>query len=422
MSRVVELKEFDGITCNIDYKDNKKFIYVDVETFQCLENLILESDVIDFLTISVKRPVGKIIRAKNYVGLIQLENDVQLQILPKIHKANTSDTKKIFLKMLRSLKEFPNKIFNEANLHTEKMYIFDIFIQLYIQQIQELVKRGVKSSYYEVENNLNVYKGKIQFSQHLRQNLISKDRFFVKYDEFGPNCAENRLIKSTLLKLLKETSSLKNAKDIQKLLLHFELVKPSLNYESDFSSIKIDRNFKTYENSMIWSKIFLLNYSFTAFSGLQFGKSLLFQMDKLFEVYIGRNFKKIVSQSNWEVSLQDRGYYLFEKKFSLRPDIVLRNSENNRCIIMDTKWKLLKEDANNYGISQVDMYQMYAYAKKYRTNEIWLLYPDTDMRQEIMYRSDDGVVVQVYFIDCMNTEESLMRLVEVIESRGYDGI
>lgn len=422
MSRVVELKEFDSITCNIDYKDNKQFIYVDVETFQCLENLIIESDVIDFLTIGVKRPVGKIIRAKNYVGLIQLENGVQLQILPKIHKANTSDTKRIFLKMLRSLKEFPNKIFHEANLHTEKMYIFDIFIQLYIQQIQELVKRGVKSAYYEVENNLNVYKGKIQFSQHLKRNLISKDRFFVKYDEFGLDCAENRLIKSTLLKLLKETFSLKNTKDIQKLLLHFELVKPSLNYESDFGSIKIDRNFKTYENIMVWSKIFLLNHSFTTFSGLQFGNSLLFQMDKLFEVYIGRTFKKILSQSNWEVSLQDRRYYLFEKKFSLRPDIVLRNLENNRCIIVDTKWKLLKEDANNYGISQADMYQMYAYAKKYRTNEIWLLYPDTDMRQEIMYRSDDGVVVQVYFIDCMNTEESLMKLMEVIESRGYDGI
>lgn len=69
----------------------------------------------------------------------------------------------------------------------------------------------------------------------------------------------------------------------------------------------------------------------------------------------------------WDVSLQDKGYYLFERKFGLRPDIVVRNPIEDRIIIIDTKWKVLTNTPNNnYGISQVDMYQMYVYAK-----EIW---------------------------------------------------
>ena len=68
---------------------------------------------------------------------------------------------------------------------------------------------------------------------------------------------------------------------------------------------------------------------------------------------------------------------------------------------MDTKWKrLINNEKANYGISQADMYQMYAYSKKYNTSEIWLLYPINDeMRgiSDISYNSGDGTNVNVFF-------------------------
>ena len=67
----------------------------------------------------------------------------------------------------------------------------------------------------------------------------------------------------------------------------------------------------------------------------------------------------------------------------------------------------------NYGISQADMYQMYAYSKKYGTPEIWLLYPvNMEMRNhsEISFRSDDGVNVNLFFVDVANIETSLSSL------------
>ena len=132
--------------------------------------------------------------------------------------------------------------------------------------------------------------------------------------------------------------------------------------------IKINRNTKNYEILMQWSKVFLLNKSFTTFSGNNNSRALLFSMEKVYESYVAKHLKKILGEDGWDVSSQDRSYYLFTEprlQFALRPDIVCKRGE--RTIIMDTKWKkLVNNERINYGISQSDMYQMYAYSKKYK--------------------------------------------------------
>lgn len=420
MKNSIEIKEFDIITSNNEYKDDYELL--DKESFTLLENMILQfnenedTDALDFFSITTMRQVGKVIRAKNYVGIIQLKNGTQIQILPKIYGKTTIDPKKTFLKMLKSIKEFPSKSFNEASLSTERMTLFEIFIHLYIQEVDTLVKKGLKSSYYMVEDNLNVYKGKMIFSKQIKHNHSHKERFYTSFDEFGKNRAENRLIKSTLLKLLKQSTSAENINKIRKLLVHFELIEPSTNYIKDISKVKIDRNTKDYETIILWSKVFLNNESFTTFSGNSFGKALLFPMEKVFEAFVGRHLKKLLNDSQWEVSLQDKGYHLFKGKFALRPDVVLKNG--NRKIIIDTKWKILSNTpSSNYGISQADMYQMYAYAKKYDSKEIWLIYPlnvEVEQLNEICFNTNEGehsAEVKVFFVDCHNVEESLRNLI-----------
>ena len=100
----------------------------------------------------------------------------------------------------------------------------------------------------------------------------------MDYDEFDPNRAENRLIKSTLLKLQSLTTSAENSKEIRRLLVAFEMVEPSLNYEKDFSMVSIDRNAKDYTLLVQWSRVFLFNKSFTTFAGKNNSRALLFPM------------------------------------------------------------------------------------------------------------------------------------------------
>ena len=426
MKELLEVKEFEQISCNPDFKN--EYAYLPEHVFRDLEEFIHafagddeHADALEFLKTSYRRNVGDIISVNNYVGLIQMHNGYQIQVLPKIDLGNCSDsdskeTKKIFLRMLRSMKDFPCKIFNEANLKMDKLPLYEIFINMYLQEVRTLVKHGIKSSYVSREDNLKFYKGKLVVNEQIKQNAAHGERFYVLYDEYLVDRAENRLVKATLLKLQGITSSAENQKEIRQLLMAFEMVSSSSNYQKDFSLVVIDRNTKDYDMLMRWSRVFLMNKSFTTFSGGHKARALLFPMEKLFESYVAQQLKKAAEGYNWEISAQDKGYYLFDspKQFALRPDIVITRGDRS-CVVLDTKWKSLVDNSRiNYGISQADMYQMYAYSKKYCTPEIWLLYPvNSEMRNhsEISFKSNDGVSVSLFFVDVANIETSLHSLV-----------
>ncbi|PDZ39794.1 restriction endonuclease [Bacillus cereus] len=424
MNKLLEVCEFESITCNKDYENDASYKYLNEKIFQELEKFILtfnaneETSSADFLRIGMRRNVGKIIQARNYVGLIQMKNGFQVQILPKITNSGLEDTKKTFLRMIRSMKDFPSKIFNDANLNLDKMNLYEIFINMYIQEVRELIKKGLRSSYFPVVDNVSYFKGKLIIREQIKRNQIHKERFYIEYDEYGMNRPENRLIKSTLLKLQKLSNSAANIKGIRQLLPNFERVKSSINYKKDFSKVVIDRNTKDYKTIMQWSKVFLMNQSFTAFSGETNARALLFPMEKVFEAYVARNLKQVLSELMWEVSIQDKGYYLFNspKKFALRPDTVIKREDGSK-VILDTKWKVLIDNPNrNYGISQADMYQMYAYSKKYEASEIWLLHPvnegmkDTDINFKSYKDEVLELKVKVFLVDLTNIQESLSVL------------
>lgn len=433
MSKLVEVKEFDSIICNRDYADVDNFTCIPEKDFKDLVTFIHEytgtessADALDFMRIGFRRSIGDVVTFKNYVGLIQMKNGFQIQVLPKIDFGEEDDsgneaTKKLFLRMLRSMKDFPSKVFKDASIKVDRMNLYEIFINMYLQEVRQLVKNGIRSGYVEREDNLNYFKGKLLAGQHMRLNASHKEKFFVAFEEFHQNRPENKLIKATLEKLQKMTTSAENSKEIRQLLVSFEMVDSSVAYDKDFSKVVINRNTKDYENLMKWSRIFLMNESFTTFSGSTTSRALLFPMESVYESYVGMNMKKVLGPLGWDVSCQDKGFYLFvepKRQFALRPDIVLKR--DGRTVIMDTKWKKLIDDpGKNYGISQADMYQMYAYSKKYQDKdsgecpEVWLLYPnnhDMNGRKDICFDSGDGTKVHVRFVDLKDIESDLMSL------------
>lgn len=297
MDKPFEVKEFDTIICNEDYKDDEKYKYLNQKEFDNLVAFIHEftgdadsADALDFMKIGYRRNVGEVVTIKNYVGLIQLKNGFQIQVLPKIAFGDKDEenvkTKKVFLKMLCSVKDFPCKVFNESSLNVAQMNLYELFINMYLQEVRQLVKRGIKLNYVEQEDNLRYYKGKLLVSENVRVNLAHKERFYVSYEEFHPNRAENRLVKATLAKLQRLTISAENSKEIRQLLTAFEMVDASVNYTKDFSQVVINRNTKDYEMLMQWSKVFLMNKSFTTFSGGTTSRALLFPMESIYESYV----------------------------------------------------------------------------------------------------------------------------------------
>ena len=398
-------------------------------TFEQLENFILsnsskETDALELMGLSARRGVGKIITAKNYVGIITMNDGTTIEILPKVHSViedddNASKTKKLLIDMLKTLRDSPYKALQTTNVNIEKMNVFEIFIRMFVDEVFYIVKRGIKCSYETIEENATFFRGKMKFSQQIRHNYIHKERSYVEYDAFTVNRPENRLLKATLQYLYRHSSSSKNRNDLKLLLNAFGEVEASTDYKGDFSKYVPDRNTKDYATALLWARVFLMGKSFTSFAGSEVALALLFPMESLFESYIATLLRRNLDVSVFAVSAQDRSYHLFEEPkavFQMKPDIVITNKLQDAIFIMDTKWKVLSEEKANYGISQADMYQMYAYQKKYAAQNVTLLYPKTEQveTENIEFREiyDEGVIVRVRFVDLFDIQNSLESLIE----------
>jgi 5-methylcytosine-specific restriction enzyme subunit McrC len=117
-------------------------------------------------------------------------------------------------------------------------------------------------------------------------------------------------------------------------------------------------------------------------------------MERIFEDYVAHCLKPKIGDHFGDgavLKTQAAKHSLVEEHdgsriFNLRPDLMVLQAQKAVCV-MDTKWKLINESdrRNKYGISQTDMYQLFAYGHKYlkgtETKELKLIYPKTDQFQ-----------------------------------------
>ncbi|MEA2017434.1 MAG: hypothetical protein U9N59_03205, partial [Campylobacterota bacterium] len=199
----------------------------------------------------------------NYVGVIQT-NNVTLEILPKIYDGNKDTNKQqnrnIFNKMLLKINKLPTEIKgSNANLDAMKdMNIFEVYISMFANSIEELIQKGIKSDYITVEDNLNYLKGKIQFSNHIRYNLAHKEKFYVEFDEYIEDRVENRLLKTCINFLLDKSKNNENQSKLREQLFFFDKVSYSSNIEYDLSCvIDLHRGMEYYDLPLKFAKIFL---------------------------------------------------------------------------------------------------------------------------------------------------------------------
>ena len=373
---------------------------IDKKDFGDIENFILKNSDENAPFLRIASGVGgKFIQARNYVGVLQTKGGLTIEILPKIADKNDAErSKAVFIKMLRTLKNFPFKSSNLASLKTQNLPLLEIFISMFLSELEALVKRGIKSDYVPLEDNLNFLKGKLNINEQIKRNSIHKERFYVGYREFLSDIKINRIIKTTLKFLYKKSNSSKNQQKIRELLFIFDEVLECDDYKNFFAKLVINRQVKHYEQTLLWCKIFLLNNSFTPHKGDDLGFALLFDMNALFESYVGNFIKKSFPGT----ILQHSEKHLVEdpKSFKLRPDIFLEGK-----FIADTKWKII---SSSNDISQADLYQLYAYGKKHECDKLHLIYPKIDdIRQKTMkFRYDDEMWLEILYFDLEKDENN----------------
>ena len=361
---------------------------------------------------------------QQWVGLITISN-LQIEILPKIDDIDSeNDLRKNLLYMLSIANDIPYRVNNLGGVSTNNSTLLESYIKVFIDKLFELVKRGLIKQYVDHESNEEFLKGKFLIAQQIRHNLFNKAKFYVQYDEFSQNNIINTIIKATIIKLIKVTSSYDNKKRLNLLKNYFINVDERLFKVEDFDKVTITRMYSSYKGIIEICKVFWEGNLPDFYAGDTNTFNLLFDMNKIFEVFV-RKILQLHSHEvllpNLEFNLKKSSKYLLHDNnhnsyFKLIPDIVISDTKTGEVkIIIDTKWKKLNYSKKNLGISQGDMYQMYAYAREFSCPNIILLYPKLDKGKKIAPQFSNTTIKDRDMKITVHTIDLSHRLPEGIE-------
>ena len=326
------------------------------------------------------------LQVRNYVGVLHTQCGTQIEILPKIHDGDDDEkVRGILIEILRYLRSPYFRESRQALLRDVKMPLIEVFFSYFLGEVNMLVKKGIRSDYVSREENLQFLKGKLMMAQNIRVNAVQKHRFFTQYDEYLSDRPENRLIRSCLEVIRKASRQPRNQRLSRELLFAFDAVPASRDHKTDFSRCKSNRAMAHYEHVMQWCRIILGQRSPVSSKGATGTISILFPMERIFEDYVAAKMREYFT--DYQVVAQSRGKWLVAgherttgkslPMFQMRPDLLIQSGKDVFCVA-DTKWKRINQadSENKYGISQADMYQLYAYARKFQCGQVILIYPE----------------------------------------------
>ena len=367
--------------------------------------------------------------ATNHVGIVTTGRGTVIEILPKIDLGADSDpnrenTRQVFLRMLRCWRRLAKALPESRIRALRRLPMLEVFVQQFLLNLNALVRSGLARRYIPVEENLSHLRGRIRFREHIRENLTNQARFFVTHDELSVNRPTNRLIRSTLDRLAPQVQSGGNRQLLRQLSAEFADVPRTANPHDDWRKHHIDRSMRHYESVMRWVGLFLFNHGLTTFAGRHANLSLLFPMEQVFEDFVFSSFRRHLK--TYAVTGQRPQKHLAtidgSKAFMMKPDISISSLEGNRVtFILDAKWKEINanRDHPKHGIDQSDMYQLYAYGKRYGCKALALVYPkNRAFETELHYRFHEDLHLICLPFDVEDPQDSVLRSVRILQSYG----
>ena len=293
---------------------------------------------------------SKLLNLNYYIGTDWLVKEkIAVYVAPKL---NDGITYIDYLKMAFSclshseVSNFTNDLFEIKfsepliEINNKQDTLTPLLVVQFLQLVKSIVRKGLKKSYFTVEQNLNSkIKGKVLVSQTLKQNIIKNrpSKTFCKYDEFGINCIENRALKQTLLFVQKYLSFFPEYSKLANPIINYCM--PAFHNVDENIDNKLLKNvthnsfYKEYTEALYLSNLILkrFGYNIKEIEGLK-NKTIKvppfwIDMSKLFELYV---FGLLKNKYKNNILFQVQGTYG-------QPDFLLV-TESDKMII-DTKYK-----------------------------------------------------------------------------------
>ena len=314
----------------------------------------------------------------------------------------------------------------------DKTELLDLFAKVLINATKMLLKRGIDKNYIDHTEELTGLKGKVQISQTLKSNLLFKQRTICAFDDFSANNISNRILVSTIYRLIRTKGLDKQLKcelvSLQRMLFEIEQIEIT---NSLFKQVRLNRNNRFYGFVMNVCQII---YECT-FPSEEQGKYKFSdftrddsKMNQLFEAFV-RNFYRI-EQKKYKTVKKETIFWQFDKADNesyrylpqMETDITLENDEEK--IIIDAKFyrETMTFNYDKAKIKSANIYQLFSYLLNQQDGKLKtqnatgiLLYPTIDTEYDLSFRYNEHKI-QIKTINLnTNWRNISSRLKEIIE-------
>lgn len=232
--------------------------------------------------------------------------------------------------------------------------------------ISRQIKRGLGKEYIPRTEALSSLRGKIDISETIKTQALLRKQMVCSYDEFSINSNMNRIIKSTMLVLLRADITKARKKQLRKLLVFFDDVDIIDLYTVNWN-MQYNRNNQTYR--MLISICYLVVKGLLQTQADGSVKLMDFldeqRMHRLYEKFILEYYRKEYSQITANAS--QIPWKLDDDMSAMLPvmqtDIMLSYGE--KILIIDAKYYAHSTQIqyDKHTLHSGNMYQIFTYVK-----------------------------------------------------------
>lgn len=255
--------------------------------------------------------------------------------------------------------------------------------------ISTQIKRGLGKEYIPRTETLSSLRGKIDIAESIKTQAVLRKQLVCSYDEFSVNSYMNRIIKSTVLLLLREDITKGRKKELRKLLVFFDEVDTIDLYSVNWN-MQYNRNNQTYRMLISICYLVVKGLLQTQFDGTTKLMDFLDEqrMHRLYEKFILEYYRKeypqiIANASQIPWKLDDGMSAMLPV---MQSDIMLTHGE--KTLIIDAKYysHTTQIQYDKHTLHSGNLYQIFTYVKNKeaeladRPHEVsgMLLYAKTD--------------------------------------------